>query len=150
MTYKLNDIIEFTEEYPEGLYDFVIEHNYTLTELEPTTEARRVQIVNIHQKTPEERQESFNREFFNTSLGYVRRKVTMKDGSQRDFLSDLLPVISMGIQSGQPVNIITYNTPDFSEDITDWEQYQEVKTVTPQFVQECFMQLSNDFGVVAE
>ena len=95
-----------------------------------------------------DREEAFNKEFFNTSRGYIRRSVTMQDGSHKDFLSDLLPVISMGIQSGQPVTIITYNTPDFSKDITDWKQYQNRVAVTPQFIQECFTQLSNDFGVV--
>lgn len=54
MTYRLNQIIEFTDEYPEGLYDFVVDNGYTLTEIEPTEEARRVQIVEIPQPTPEE------------------------------------------------------------------------------------------------
>lgn len=57
MTYKLNDIIEFTDEYPEGLYDFVIENGYTLDELEPLENARRVQIVEIPPETPEERRQ---------------------------------------------------------------------------------------------
>ena len=35
------------------------------------------------------RETSFNEEFFNTSLGYIRRKVTMKDGSTKDFLTDI-------------------------------------------------------------
>lgn len=60
MTYKLNDIIEFVDEYPEGLYDFVIEHNYTLKEVEPTEEARRVQIVEIPEETPEQRRQRLN------------------------------------------------------------------------------------------
>ena len=54
MEYELNQIIEFTDEYPEGLYDFVVDNGYTLTELEPTEEARRVQIVEIPQPTPEQ------------------------------------------------------------------------------------------------
>lgn len=54
MEYELNQIIEFTDEYPEGLYDFVVTNGYTLKELEPTEETRRVQIVEIPQPTPEE------------------------------------------------------------------------------------------------
>ena len=74
MEYELNQIIEFIDEYPEGLYNFVKENNYTLTELEPITRTtsevievdgeqqvqeidiivRRVQIVEKHQPTPEE------------------------------------------------------------------------------------------------
>lgn len=147
MEYELGQIIEFTDIYPDGLYDFVIEHDYTLEELEPTENFRRVQIVEIpkHEETPEERREEFLKEFFNTSLGYIRRSVTMADGSHKDFLSDLLPVISMGVQGGQSVNIIAYNMPDFTEPITDWTIYQHIETVTPQFIQECFLQLSNDF-----
>lgn len=89
----------------------------------------------------------FNKEFFLTSLGYIRRKVSMSTGETKDFLSDLLPVISMGVQSGQTVPIITYSLPDFSKELTTeyLESLQTVKNVTAQFVQECFLQLSNDF-----
>ncbi|MGN1125565.1 MAG: hypothetical protein ACI4SM_05200, partial [Candidatus Gastranaerophilaceae bacterium] len=92
-----------------------------------------------------EREEQFNKEFFNTSLGYIRRKVTMATGERKDFLSDLLPTISMGVQMGNPIEIITYNKPDFTQEITDWTIYQSVKTVNAEFIQECFLQLSNDF-----
>ena len=54
MEYELNQIIEFTDEYPEGLYDFVVDNGYTLTELEPTENARQVQIIEIPQPTPEQ------------------------------------------------------------------------------------------------
>ena len=93
------------------------------------------------------KQEEFNKEFFLTSLGYIRRKVSMSTGETKDFLSDLLPVISMGIQSGQTVPIITYSLPDFTQELTKeyLESLQTVKNVTAQFVQECFLQLSNDF-----
>lgn len=95
-----------------------------------------------------EREEQFYKDFFNTSLGYVRRKVSMATGETKDFLSDLLPTISMGIQMGQPVQIITYDKPDFTQEITDWTVLQNVQTVTADFIQECFMQLSNDFKPV--
>lgn len=98
----------------------------------------------------QERETEFNKSFFNTSLGYVRRSVTMADGTKKDFLSDLLPVISMGVQGGQVVHILTYDKPPFSEDVTDWTKYQHQVTVTAQFIQECFMQLSNDFLPINE
>lgn len=93
------------------------------------------------------KQEEFNKEFFLTSLGYIRRKVSMSTGETKDFLSDLLPVISMGVQSGQTVPIITYSLPDFSKELTKeyLESLQTVQNVTAEFVQECFLQLSNDF-----
>lgn len=96
------------------------------------------------------READFNKAFFNTSLGYVRRSVSMADGSHKDFLSDLLPVISMGVQSGQAVHILTYDKPPFDEDVTDWTPYQHNVTVTVQFIQECFVQLSNDFLPINE
>lgn len=96
------------------------------------------------------READFNKSFFLTSLGYVRRSVTMADGTHKDFLSDLLPVISMGVQGGQAVNILTYDKPPFDSDVIDWTEYQHQVVVTPQFIQECFMQLSNDFLPINE
>lgn len=100
---------------------------------------------NYEAEQTQARQEQFNKDFFLTSLGYIRRKVTMKTGETKDFLSDLLPVISMGVQSGQAVTIIAYKEPDFTTDVVDWEALQEQKTVTAEFVQECFARLSSDF-----
>lgn len=93
----------------------------------------------------QKRQEQFETEFFNTSLGYIRRKVTMANGDTKDFLTDLLPSIAMGIQLNQPVAIITYIEPDFTKEFTDLVKYQEIQQATAEFVQECFMQLNNDF-----
>lgn len=103
---------------------------------------------NYEQEQAQKRQVDFETEFFNTSLGWIRRSVNMKDGSTKDFLSDLLPAISMALNSGIATQIITYKTPDFTHDITDWTIYQEIKQVTPQFIQECFNQLSADFGAI--
>lgn len=91
------------------------------------------------------REEEFKTQFFNTSLGYIRRKVTMANGDTKDFLTDLLPSISLGIQLKQPVLIISYKEPDFTKDVENWKQYQEIKQATPQFTQECFLQLNKDF-----
>ena len=35
-----------------------------------------------------------------------------------------------------------------TQEVTDWTALQNVKTVTAEFVQECFLQLSNDFKPV--
>ena len=67
-----------------------------------------VENPNYEFEQAEQRKAQFNKDFFNTSLGYVRRKVSMATGETKDFLSDLLPTISMGVQLGQPVQIITY------------------------------------------
>lgn len=102
-------------------------------------------VEEYEQEQADRREVEFNKAFFNTSLGYIRRAVTMQDGSKKDFLSDLLPVISMGVQGGQTVNILAYDKPPFDKDVEDWTEYQHQTVVTPQFIQECFMQLSNDF-----
>jgi len=91
------------------------------------------------------REEQFNRDFFQTSLGWIRRSVTMQDNEQKDFLSDLLPSIAIATNSGLNVNILAYDKPDFTQEITDWTIYQHSETVTAQFIQECFLQLQNDF-----
>lgn len=103
--------------------------------------------VEYEQQQIQAKKFQFNQEFFLTSLGYIRRKVSMSTGETKDFLSDLLPVISMGIQTGQTVPIITYSLPDFSKELTTeyLESLQLVQNVTTEFVQECFLQLSNDF-----
>ena len=93
----------------------------------------------------DQREQQFHQNFFNTSLGYVRRSVSMADGSHKDFLSDLLPAIKTAVELQQPVNVITYEEPPFDEDVTDWTQYQNVVTPTAQFLQECLLQLGNDF-----
>ena len=71
----------------------------------------------------------------------------MSTGETKDFLSDLLPAISMGVQMGQTVPILVYNTPDFTQEVTP--EYiislQEAKNATTAFVQECALQLSADF-----
>lgn len=98
-------------------------------------------------KLQQQGQETFEKEFFLTSLGYIRRNVSMATGETKDFLSDLLPTISMGVQLGQTVPIITYQQPDFTKEFTleYMESLQETKNVTTQFIQECALQVSKDF-----
>ena len=137
--------------YPEGAAEWCNNQDspyITIEEIEPQDGERVFKIVDITPTTEElikSREDAFNKQFFNTSLGYIRRNVTMANGATRDFLSDLLPTIAMGIQLNQPVTVICYDKPDFTEEVTDWVKYQHVENATAQFVQECFMQLSNDF-----
>lgn len=140
---KLQNTIDFMPQY-EGLEIKEVEEGYVIYNLELMT------VEEMEAKQAQEREEQFNKDFFNTSLGYVRRKVSMATGETKDFLSDLLPTISIGVQMGQPVTIITYNEPDFTQDVTDFTSLQEYKTVTTEFVQECFLQLSNDFKPVED
>lgn len=144
----------FIEMYPEDVAEWCdnqISPYITIEEIEPLDGVRRFQIVDetpSEEELAQEREKEFNKGFFNTSLGYIRRNVTMANGATRDFLSDLLPTIAMGIQLNQPVTVICYDKPDFTEEVTDWTVFQNEQTVTAKFVQECFMQLSNDFKPV--
>lgn len=82
--------------------------------------------------------EQFNKEFFNTSLGYVRRSVMMKDGSSKDFLTDIVPLLQVGVQ------IITYS-------LNGAELTQNTGvTVTEQFITECKQQLFSDFYGISD
>ena len=71
----------------------------------------------------------FNRQFFNTTLGYVRRNVTMKDGSVKSFLTDILPMLVVGVP------VLVY----------DRELNQTRVQVTEVFINECKQQLYKDF-----
>lgn len=99
-----------------------------------------------------ENEEGFKKEFFNTSLGWIRRNVSMATGDKKDFLTDLLPAIAQGLAYGQAVQIIAYALPDFTKDLTD--EYMitlQTKTnATAAFVQECFNQIAVDFAGITK
>lgn len=84
---------------------------------------------NYEKEQEEKRLEEFKKNYFETSLGWVSRKVHMKDGSIKDFLSDILPLLQEGI------TIITYNT-----DLT-----QNFVQANEQFINECKNQMLKDF-----
>lgn len=95
------------------------------------------------------REDQFKKEFFNTCLGWIRRSVSMKNGTKKDFLGDLLLPIKVGLDMGQAVEIITYQTPDFTKELT--KDYlislQKIEFATNQFIQECLTQTVKDFGL---
>ena len=110
--------------------DFIVKQNhqngYEIKETELALEAWGY----TQEEIEEQKQEQFAKDFFNTSLGYVRRAVHMKDGSIKDFLSDILPLIQ------ENVPIITYNL--------DGTQNVNV-LVTEEFIAECKQQVLIDF-----
>lgn len=136
LTRFYDNVLPLPQDYKEGKY--IVEDGELV--LNPDWEEEQA----------ERRETEFNKAFFLTSLGYIRRAVTMADGSKKDFLSDLMPTIKMGLESGVPVNILAYDKPPFDKDVEDWTEYQHQMVVTPQFIQECFMQLSNDFLPINE
>lgn len=157
MSYKLEK--PFIE---EQYSDFIVEHNhnngriieetdtavYALEAWEKLVDDEVIDNTEEYERDQaKEKEEQFNKDFFKTSLGYIRRSVNMATGETKDFLSDLLPTISMGVQFGQQVPILTYKQPDFTKEFTleYMVSLQEPKIVTSEFIQECAMQVSNDF-----
>ena len=119
----------FEEVYPPDAADWCNDNNCFTDEIEPLNKKRRFEIFAIPGPTPEEQEAEFNRQFFLTSLGYVRRSVAMKDGSHKDFLSDILPLLQVGVP------ILTYTR----------ELEQNKVLATEQFINECKQQLLVDF-----
>lgn len=142
-------VIDYNDEGESiGSHEITVIKHKQKTHKETVTVHHPVINPDYEDEQAEHREAEFNKAFFLTSLGYVRRAVTMADGSKKDFLSDLLPVISMGVQGGMPVNILTYDKPPFDKDVEDWTEYQHQVVVTAQFIQECFLQLSADFAPI--
>jgi len=93
---------------------------------------------NYEEEQAEARREEFNKAFFNTSLGYIRREVSMLDGTTKTFLTDMLPQLVVGFP------ILAYDEPDFTQDVNMLD-YQKQVVVTEQFLAECKNQLIIDF-----
>lgn len=170
--YSNQQRVEFLEEYKTlsfaetDLYLFALEANEMMGEKEieievvdPETGETHIETITIpypvinpdyEQEQAARREAEFNKAFFNTSLGYIRRSVSMSDGSKKDFLSDLVLSIKAGLEQGLNVKILAYDKPPFDEDVTDWTEYQHAVFATPQFIQECLMQTANDFLPINE
>lgn len=83
------------------------------------------------------KREEFERQFFNTSLGWIKRKVYIqKTGETKDFLTDIKPNLIPNV-----AKIITYQP---NEDYSDVVQTKGV-LVTDEFLNECSLQLNKDF-----
>lgn len=115
--------------YPPEAAGWCNDNNCYIEEIAPRGGKSRYEIKAIPEPTPEEQEAEFNRQFFNTSLGYVRRKFTNKNGEVKDFLSDALPLLQPGVE------ILTYSR--------NLEQSKVV--VTEQFISECKQQVLVDF-----
>ena len=118
--------IEVTQEVYNESEKYICQNGEII--LDPEYEAKQIQA----------RQEAFNKAFFATSLGYIRREVTMLDGSAKTFLTDMLPLLIVGLP------ILAYNEPDFTQDV-NMVDYQKQVVVTEQFLAECKNQLIIDF-----
>ena len=88
-----------------------------------------------------QRKADFEAHFFPTHLGYVKREVTMKNGVKKDFLTDMLATLQVGLP------LFVYAQPDFTKEVTkdDILATQQTKYVDEQFIAECKNQFAIDF-----
>lgn len=71
-------------------------------------------------KLPIVQKEAFLKDFFKTSIGYIRFKPTLKNGSQIDFISLLPQYKEIAKISGLPAGaFLFYGDPDFSQELTE-------------------------------
>lgn len=83
------------------------------------------------EKMPIIRKEGFLKDFFQTSLGYIRFKPTLKNGSQIDFISLLPQYKAVANISGLPAGaFILYREPDYTQEFTD-EYLQSLQELSP-------------------
>ena len=93
---------------------------------------------NYEEEKRQEYNEIWNMNFFQTSLGWVRRKVMIQaTGETMDFLYDIKPNLSVG----DP--IITYDKPDFVETFEPVQHRDRI--ITEEFLLECKRQIALDF-----
>lgn len=88
-----------------------------------------------------QREDEFNRNFFLTHLGYVKREVTMKSGAVKDFLTDLRHSLRVGLP------IFVYDKPDFTKEVTNEAilATQKIVQADEQFLADCDNQFALDF-----
>lgn len=97
----------------------------------------------------EKRRTEFLKDFFLTSLGWIRRKPTLADGTEDDFLNNDLPLLAIGLMTGSnPILPIAYQTPDFTQEFTkEYMESLQIKNqpITQQFIAECSAVKMKDF-----
>ena len=88
-----------------------------------------------------QRKAEFETRFFPTHLGYIKREATMKNGVKKDFLSDMLTSLQVGLP------VFVYSQPDFTKEVTDADIFatQRIEYVDEQFIAECKNQFAIDF-----
>jgi len=96
-----------------------------------------------------EQKEYWYKNFFNTSLGWIRREPTLADGTKDNFLNNDLPLFAFAILAGKTAFLpIAYELPDFSKELTtEYLETLQVKNqaITPEFITECTNVKMSDF-----
>lgn len=101
-------------------------------------------------KIKNKRETGFKEQFFETSLGWIRREPTLADGTKDNFLNNNLPLFAIALTTGQTVVLpIAYQLPDFTKELTeDYMQSLQIKNqnITQQFIIECMQVKMTDFS----
>lgn len=133
------EIEEEVEPQPQIIIEEYIEAYYVADPIPPDPEEEK-------RKQRQARIDYWNTNFFETSLGWVRKKATMKDGSVDNFLTDDLPLLAIGLQNGADAKVIVYAIPDFNEEIeTQIIESQSYVSITAQFIMECLQEKQQEF-----
>ena len=130
-----------TVEISEEVYNmFVEDRDYIIWDSENN---KPIKNPNYEQIKAEKREAEFNANFFPTSLGYIKRQVTMQNGVTKDFITDLIPLM-MDIPG---VPVIVYGKPDFTKEVTEEMLLglQQFVKSTPELIKECREQAIIDF-----
>ena len=130
-----------TVEISEEVYNmFVEDRDYIIWDSENN---KPIKNPNYEQIKAEKREAEFNANFFPTSLGYIKRQVTMQNGVTKDFITDLIPLM-MDIPG---VPVIVYGKPDFTKEVTEETLLglQQFVKSTPELIKECREQAIIDF-----
>lgn len=130
-----------TIEISEEVYNmFVEDRDYIIWDSENN---KPIKNPNYEQIKAEKREAEFNANFFPTSLGYIKRQVTMQNGVTKDFITDLIPLM-MDIPG---VPVIVYGKPDFTKEVTEETLIglQQFVKSTPELIKECREQAIIDF-----
>ena len=112
---------------------------YALEKTEKMENGIPVLNMNYEQEQQTARKNIFEINFFKTSFGWVSKKIVLKDGEEKDFLSDILLQIKAALEMGIEVKIPVLKEPDFSMNQTD-EYYKTLLTIIPvteDFIKEC-------------
>jgi hypothetical protein len=96
-----------------------------------------------------EQKEYWETNFFNTSLGWVRREPTLANGTKDNFLNNNLPLFAFALASGQAAVLpIAYQLPDFTKELSeDYLKGLQLRNqpITPQFISDCMLVKMADF-----
>lgn len=154
---KTNKIINASNEpiNKQGIKSYSVEeqvyYNYLADESRYIVQDNKiVEDPDYMEKMKNEREVGFKLQFFETSLGWIRREPTLADGTKDNFLNNNLPLFAIALTAGQEVVLpVAYQLPDFSKELTE-EYMKSLQTlnqpITQQFIMECMQVKMTDFS----